>query len=172
MSETQSTEKNNLLIFSSYMNEELISVFELVKGTGGVEKSLIIAGKALSTENLVSELIDSKIGKTVGFASGEVLQTLSLLKLAEVSHPNLIIATIGATYIQKIALAFSFVGDDDKQAALIGAYAKLIGQLIAMGLSVATAVCTEGGTLPLVVLNAVALIVCAKKADDAIISTY
>jgi hypothetical protein len=154
-----------ILPVSSFMIESVISTLEMAKdGATGV--ALGIGSKIISTGGLVSETTDSKGGKAATFAAGEVLQTLNLLRLADAS-PNMVIATVGATFVKKVAAAFMLVGDDNKQAELIGDWADVVGQALALGISLTGVVATDGLTLPLAALNAAALVVACTKALKA-----
>lgn len=147
------------------MIESVTSTLEMAKdGYTGV--ALGIGGKIVSTGGLIADTTNSKGGKVATFAASETLQTLSLLRLAEAS-PNMVIATVGATFVKKVATAFLLVGDDNKQAELIGAWADVVGQTISMGISVTEAVGTGGVAIPLAALNAAALVLACTKAWKA-----
>ena len=163
MAEQASTPK--ILPVTAYMVETLIASFEMAKD-GGAGLALGIGSKLVATGTLVSETQNSKNGKLATFASSEVLQTLNLIRLSEAS-PNAVIATVGATFVKKFATAMMLAGDQSRQAELIGDWADVLGQALALGVSVTEAVGTGGVAIPLAVLNLAALAVAVTRAVEA-----
>jgi hypothetical protein len=165
-SASQARNPKTFLAISSFMIESANASFEMAKdGLPGV--ALGLGGKVVATATFTSDAADSKGGKAASFVGSEVMQTLNLLRLATDASPTRIIATLGATFVRKMATAFMYAGEENRQAELIGDWADVVGQALALSVSVPVAIASFGIETPLAVLNAGALAVACVKAWKA-----
>jgi hypothetical protein len=107
-----------------------------------------LGNKAATLAGLAAEGSESRNAKAGVFASKAILSSLGLINLAGVTRPNVIVATIGATFLKKVALAFDLAGGDDRKAKMIAAVCDLAGQAAATfvaGAEVVGAEAASGG---------------------------
>lgn len=88
-------------------------------------------------------------------------QTLTLLKLGANATPGQVLATVGATFTKKVALAMG-LAENDKQAKLIAAFSDCASSVLSAGLAVSAATTPVGW-----VLVGAALVQLGASAHDA-----
>jgi len=93
--------------------------------------AISFGGKAATLAGMAADSSQSTTAKAGVFASKTILASLGLVNLAKVNSPNAVIATVGATFLKKIALAFDLAGNDDRRAKMIAALCDLAGQTAA-----------------------------------------
>ncbi|OYU98175.1 MAG: hypothetical protein CFE45_17510 [Burkholderiales bacterium PBB5] len=100
----------------------------------GVSVTLGLAKKGLENSKLVQKATDSKALKIGNFFADEMLQTLSLLKLAADASPGKVAATVGTMFLKKTSAAFNF-GATSKDQKCIGAWLDVAGSAAGLGLA-------------------------------------
>lgn len=129
-----------------------------------VSLSLGLAKKGLENSKLIQKASDSKALKIGNFIADEMLQTLSLLKLAADASPGKVAVTVGTVMLKKTSAAFNF-GATTREQQCIGAWLDVAGSAAGLGL-VAPTIATPIGAL-LVVASTAQLIAAWSKTRNA-----
>lgn len=121
---SRSTLKNaDLVKLMAVQLEQTMKLAQAVSATG---LTMALAKKGLETSKAVQKSGGSKPLKVSNFFVDEMLQTLSLLKLAGNVTPGKVYATVGTMFVKKVAIAFKFGGSTAQQQC-VGAWADLAG---------------------------------------------
>lgn len=133
---SRSTVKNADLV--KLMAVQLEQTLKLAQDASAGGASMALAKKGLETSKLVQKSANSQPLKVANFFVDEMLQTLSLLKLAGDVTPGKVYATVGTMFVKKVAIAFKFGGGTaDHQC--VAAWADLAGAAGATFLAIPTA---------------------------------
>ena len=120
---TRQVEQNAdlLNLFASILNGSLAALdgktpseIKISAILGGIDKNASLAGFVGKVENSKNFMVGSA---AVQLSS----QTLTLLKLGANATPGQVLATVGAVFTKKVALAMG-LAENDKQAKLIAAF--------------------------------------------------
>jgi hypothetical protein len=133
-------------------NAELLNLFVgIVNGSlaaldGKTSAVLGIVDKHASLAGFVGNAHQLK-GLSAGSNAVQILtQTLALLKLGSSASPGMVVATVGAMFTKKAALAFGMV-EDDKRAKIIAVATDCVSSFLSVGIAAAMATNPVGWVL-------------------------
>ena len=106
----------------------MLSMFNNTVGMASgskVDIAVGLANKALSTTDLVAKSSNAN-GVAIGSAATQIiLSSLSLLSLGAKATPGQVLATAGTMLATKKSIALGMVGNDDKKAKCLAAFADI-----------------------------------------------
>ena len=106
----------------------MLSMFNNTVGMASgskVDIAVGLANKALSTTDLVAKSSNAN-GVAIGSAATQIiLSSLSLLSLGAKATPGQVLATAGTMLATKTSIALGMVGNDDKKAKCLAAFADI-----------------------------------------------
>lgn len=123
-------------------NAELTGLLvDILNGTlaaaeGKLGAALGAADKYGSLADFTGKQLNNSTVRAVGASSQILTQTLGLLKLGSNASPGMVLATVGAMFTKKMALAFGLV-DNNRQAQLLGATADFASAALTVGIAAA-----------------------------------
>jgi hypothetical protein len=147
---------------------ELITA-SLEMGKGGLGGIVFGAATKVGVlADFAGDNANSKTYKASVAASKTLLMSVNLIRL----NPETAVATIGATFLKKVALMMDLAGEDERKAQIIAALMDLAGQAIVTGIAGVEVTAIVGGTgglgaglaIPIAIANGAALCAAAWKA--------
>lgn len=128
------------------MAAQLEATLALAKADSAATLALGLAKKGLSHSKLIEKSSGSKALKVGNFFVDEMVQTLSLLKLANAVSPGAAVATAGTVLLKKTATAFNF-GATTRDQKCIAAWLDLAGSAAAGAFALPTAMTPIGALI-------------------------
>ena len=119
-----------LAMFVGVMNGSLAAL------EGNVSAALGFVDKTATVADVAGKVANNQTVRVSAASTQLITQTLSLLKLSSTASPGAVVATVGAIFTKKVALAFG-LAEDNKQAKLIGATADILSSVLTVGLAAA-----------------------------------
>jgi len=146
----------------------LTTIIGTIKMASGKPGDIIegVVDKATGTADIIGKGGNSDTFNLTNATSQMFIQTLSLASLAGKTHPGIILATVGAVFFKKIALAMG-LANDNKQAKCIGAFADLSSAVLTTGVATTAAFATGGVATVLAIGAASQLVLAAHEANKA-----
>lgn len=123
-------------------NAELTGLLtDILNGTlaaseGKLGAALGFADKYAAVAEFAGKSVDNQTVRAFAVSSQMLTQTLGLLKLGSSASPGMVVATVGAMFTKKVALAFGLV-ENDKQAKLLAATADFASAGLTVGIAAA-----------------------------------
>lgn len=121
-------------------NAELTGLLtDILNGTlaaseGKLAAALGFADKYAAVADFAGKSAQNPTVRAVAASSQILTQTLGLLKLGSGATPGVVVATVGAMFTKKVALAFGLV-ENDKQAKIVAAMADFAAALLTAGVT-------------------------------------
>ena len=99
-----------------------------------IDAAFGVADKMTTLADGAGKIANSKTVKLTSSSAQIIIQSLSLIKLGTAATPGMVVATVGAMFTKKVALAFGLV-EDDKSAKIVAAIADLTSAILVTGIS-------------------------------------
>ncbi|RVU43780.1 hypothetical protein [Rubrivivax rivuli] len=108
----------------------------LAASEGKLGAALGFADKYAALADFAGKSRQNQTVRAFATSSQILTQTLGLLKLGSNASPGMVLATVGAMFTKKVALAFGLV-ENDKQAKLVAATADFASAALTVGVAAA-----------------------------------